>query len=485
MPPTQRSVVKKRKSDHDYVNRHKDEPVFRRKRAENAKNYRARKKAKGMTDREIKKIQNDNRIRKQRQRKRDNEKIFCEVRVEVKVIDIDNPRSVSSRKREAKKRKAKITALTNEIDTWRKRFHREKKRRQRLQKCFQSLQCRDPSPTKKTVRDILASKTKTHNGILSFALVMKSLAKGGGGMAVVTAVAEEIRRKYKTRVHSFLAKCACVDIRKLRKKTPRKSRRNLIVDKLVRDFYVRDDNSRLSSGKKEVKMVKNHGPEQLRYLSDFKGNLFLKFSAEFPQKCKLAKFYSLCPTFVIRAKSNKQCLCQRCTNLELLIHALWTNGYIISYNKGLLLTAITCANAKDPYSCAIRTCEDCHALFGHDPSRVQTGQVVSYSAWERNAEKNGTFCIEKRATAAEALCEFERQLSVYAGHQFRINAFYAHQRTLRASLSDMEAIIHIDFSENWSCRRAMEVQAAHFGGSHAQVTIHQGIIYFKVRDINI
>lgn len=54
------------------------------------------------------------------------------------------------------------------------------------------------------------------------------------------------------------------------------------------------------------------------------------------------------------------------------------------------------------------------------------------------------------------------------------NTAYADVKT---NLQSNEAIIHADFSENFACKLAAEVQSFHFGGSRNQVSLHTGIMY--------
>ena len=42
--------------------------------------------------------------------------------------------------------------------------------------------------------------------------------------------------------------------------------------------------------------------------------------------------------------------------------------------------------------------------------------------------------------------------------------------------------MHIDFSKNFNCKFAEEIQAIHFGGNRQQVTLHTGIMYTKNGD---
>lgn len=54
------------------------------------------------------------------------------------------------------------------------------------------------------------------------------------------------------------------------------------------------------------------------------------------------------------------------------------------------------------------------------------------------------------------------------------NKAYANVKT---NLKSNEAIIHTDFSENFACKLAAEVQSFHFGDSTNQVSLHTGIMY--------
>jgi hypothetical protein len=48
-------------------------------------------------------------------------------------------------------------------------------------------------------------------------------------------------------------------------------------------------------------------------------------------------------------------------------------------------------------------------------------------------------------------------------------------------LSDNDLLVHIDFSENYACKYAKEIQSVHFGGNRTHITLHTGMIYSKTR----
>ncbi|KAJ8334000.1 hypothetical protein SKAU_G00413190 [Synaphobranchus kaupii] len=58
----------------------------------------------------------------------------------------------------------------------------------------------------------------------------------------------------------------------------------------------------------------------------------------------------------------------------------------------------------------------------------------------------------------------------------RFSTFDAY-RELGRNLKHNESLLHIDFSENYSCKYSKEIQSVHFGGSHQQASLHTGVLY--------
>ena len=61
-------------------------------------------------------------------------------------------------------------------------------------------------------------------------------------------------------------------------------------------------------------------------------------------------------------------------------------------------------------------------------------------------------------------------------HVFNVRHKFCEYRKLKGNLSDREAVVHIDFSENYNLKYASEIQACHFGASQQQATLHTGIV---------
>src|SRR4029434_9151517 len=57
-------------------------------------------------------------------------------------------------------------------------------------------------------------------------------------------------------------------------------------------------------------------------------------------------------------------------------------------------------------------------------------------------------------------------------HLFNIPHQYTQLQFMHRSLKEDEAILHIDYAQNWQCKYAKEVHQVHFGASGRQTTSH-------------
>lgn len=86
--------------------------------------------------------------------------------------------------------------------------------------------------------------------------------------------------------------------------------------------------------------------------------------------------------------------------------------------------------------------------------------------------------LEKRHTSIEKLVELTQDhLSNFSRHIYNIKHQFERLRSLRETLTQNDVVIHIDYSENYSCKYSREIKETHFGGGNQQVTLHTGVIY--------
>lgn len=115
--------------------------------------------------------------------------------------------------------------------------------------------------------------------------------------------------------------------------------------------------------------------------------------------------------------------------------------------------------------------------------------VIKYPQWLTKTEvieKSGkkikvtkSIKEEKESTGKDLIDKFEATLKEFKRHIYYIKTQYRNYRKCIDDLAINEVALHIDFSENYSCKFFEEVQSHHFGGSRNQVSLHTGVMYTR------
>nr|CAI5852643.1 unnamed protein product [Callosobruchus analis] len=126
---------------------------------------------------------------------------------------------------------------------------------------------------------------------------------------------------------------------------------------------------------------------------------------------------------------------------------------------------------------------------------AKDGSIVKYPQWERKTEiieKSGNKIKvtknvkrEQEGTIKTLVNKFETALKELKRHVHYIKTQYKNYRICIDGLSENEIALHIDFSENYSCKYFEQVQSHHFSGSRNQVALHTGVIYNRGTDNKI
>ncbi|KAH9631435.1 hypothetical protein HF086_014280 [Spodoptera exigua] len=272
------------------------------------------------------------------------------------------------------------------------------------------------------------------------------------------------------------------DLRKvhLRERFKKNARNYINIQKLVEKFYEDDINSRITPGKKQYK--KKHGiVKQVRYLLDSIKNLHKKFLAENTNiKISYTTFTRLRPFWVSLPTDDRDtCACLLHTNFNLLIAALNKNNILHVKDSHNLIKEICCDKYR--LDCLNRKCASCknktvpYKEFRND-------KEIQYMVWERDTKKVDTKEIKiikkktKRSDPRNLIIELENMLPKFLSHTSNIVNQYATIKCLKESLTTNEALVHMDFSENYSYKYSEEVQSMHFGGSRGQVSLHTAVV---------
>lgn len=237
----------------------------------------------------------------------------------------------------------------------------------------------------------------------------------------------------------------------------------------VTEFLTREDNARTQPGKADAKKT-GEGTEkaQTYVLTDYLANLHSKFLAENPDtKLSLASFCRMRPRHILLAAfiSRNACQCQRHQNMALKVNALRKLGVGLSQNPDKLVETEP-ANIIEMLAVLPAT--------------------VPYKTWKRVSitDKGKEFqkmkIVEQSANKEAFIEDFKKDLEDFRNHTQRVKKQYAELRNLKQNLPLNEAMIQMDFSENFTCRSLEEIQSAYW--NQTSVTIHPAVIYFRDKE---
>ncbi|KAK1879819.1 Enolase [Dissostichus eleginoides] len=132
--------------------------------------------------------------------------------------------------------------------------------------------------------------------------------------------------------------------------------------------------------------------------------------------------------------------------------------------------------------CAYGECSEC-LLTCHPMLTIPGEENIRFSQWMTEKitkdEKVSTITVKREITTTQhdLNTDFQERLLHFKRHVFNIKWQFNAYRELRRSLKHNESLLHIDFSENYSCKYSQEIQSVHFGGSHQQASLHTGVLY--------
>ncbi|KAI4828351.1 hypothetical protein KUCAC02_022447 [Chaenocephalus aceratus] len=257
-------------------------------------------------------------------------------------------------------------------------------------------------------------------------------------------------------------------------------------------YLTRDESSRLKAGKGQT-ITRRKIKKQKRFLNDILRNLHRKFLTEHPNYnlsyslfCRMRPFWVVNPTLADR----QTCLCKVHENLSFLAEKLHTLKLIRSVDMEDLTSSISCnPNSKD---CMYNECPHCKGQEFAIAAEVNLQANVELTQWSTETvirekkNKDGKkdkvpmkITVKKKKVLVDLLEMFQGQLRHFKRHTFNIKSQLTHYRELRKSMTNQECLIHVDFSENYSCKFAAEIQAMHvlwhnFGIKGERPTCHLG-----------
>lgn len=264
--------------------------------------------------------------------------------------------------------------------------------------------------------------------------------------------------------------------------------RNLI--ETITRFYLQDDVSRPSAGKKETRTL-NKTKMQKRYMLDNLINLYKKFKGETESTICYTTFVRHKPFYVVNLLlSNRDtCVCKIHSNIEFKFKALKNKSSLNGYKELIEVVKDTVCdyNSKE---CMHGECQSCNIMSVNYSSLInQEHENVTWLEWvfkRTEYTKHGQIKTSKRVIKEEQygvikdlMVKFDKELKEFKVHIYNIKHQYKCYKHLKDNLEPNEVILHCDFSKNYTGKFHTEIQAVHFGASHQQITLHTSVVYTK------
>ena len=266
---------------------------------------------------------------------------------------------------------------------------------------------------------------------------------------------------------------------------PKKGGRSLSDDikQRVIAFYESEEYSRICPGKKEFVVVrdggvKSHKQKQLLLLNLHE--LYVAYKAKYPNnKIGFSKFCELRPAWclpVTAAGMHNVCVCQSHQNAKLLTSVIPGKPH---YSDLLEKNVCSVKNRE----CMLLLCDNCPCgltsylsdTFSED---YDMDDEISYKQWVSVDSKAMLMTVVSTVQDfIEKTCESFDNLRQ---HHYISKAQASYLSKLKDELKDNEAIVLLDFAENYSFVAQDVVQSFHWNNS--QATLHPFVVYFKSKD---
>ncbi|KAF8791287.1 hypothetical protein HNY73_006175 [Argiope bruennichi] len=245
----------------------------------------------------------------------------------------------------------------------------------------------------------------------------------------------------------------------------------------IESFFVRDDVSRNRAGTKET-ITKNKMKKQKRFLNAPIKTLYKKFLREVSKKVSYTTFTRYRPFHVLKPTDIGQdtCLCKTHTNIELKAKKLKQFGLLSDNNPHALCELITCN--KNSVKCMYNNCVSCKnkilpfsdtMINAEEKILYEKGTIVKETVEKTDAAGKKIIKENKKSkkiivtdTISRLKESFQKDMKDFKRHLFNIKNQNREFKSCKENLMDNEAAILVDFSENYSCKLAKEIQSYHF-----------------------
>lgn len=258
-------------------------------------------------------------------------------------------------------------------------------------------------------------------------------------------------------------------------------RKSLIgVVEHVNSFYESEAISRPMPGKSDFVNIKNsNGAKeqlQMRLMTITLAEAFQKFKVLYPEdQISPSKFYKLRPKHVVIMSKTPHnlCCCQHCENMKFIFDSL--SPFIrtdVETIEDLMIKLVCC---RDNFSCMSETCQECKNTAIDDFFLSSSHEkLVRIQRWELvdNFMQKKLLTDKKVKDVIQMLTD---ALPSYKMHVYLIKSQNEFLRDRKNNQSDREALLIVDYSQNYSATSQDEIQSAYF--SQRQIAVFTAYVY--------
>lgn len=399
-------------------------------------------------------------------------------------------RNKTSSYRKIKKLEEELEKLNKTAAKYKKRYERAKQKLKGTKKAINILTPNSKATADTEGYDVPETVKKQlvfHNALVNQMKENYGNSSNEHNKQVISGILEgDILKKYHVQTIAK-KKVGCYSRKKKSEKGSRTRNKHSLHNK-IRNFFCRDDNTVLTPGKKQT-ITRGKIKHQKRLLKDNLKVLYEKFCKETSGKVSFATFCRHKPYFIVRPKltDRDSCLCKRHSNLQFKLDVFKKLKLSEEANIERLCSAVVCS--VDSKDCMFNKCQQCKDKEAIPEEKIKDeNKIVKWFAWKvekyEKVKQNKKFIISKTVKVEESgklkdLClDINHELkSKFCAHVFRKNFQTSQRQKCILELAYDEAVLHIDFSENYLCKLNSEIQSMHFGSSHNQASLHTVVIY--------
>lgn len=397
--------------------------------------------------------------------------------------------------------KEKLKLEKSKTDCLRKRYSRLKSTNNKKLLATPNSELTPQSKAKKQILQSFDKKTSGNNNLMQSKVARKLVFHNVLVSSIQSTYKKEKSAKKKRVISTIMMNNLIMRYRlqsKASKALGLRAKKRLIMKEVakqnmlrqkIHSFFLSDDISRTTAGIKET-ITRNKVKQQRRYLNASMSELYKDFVQENGKITSYTTFTRMRPFYVLKPSDldRDTCLCKIHTNIELKTNVLKQYKVIEESNPHKLTEVIACD--KSSANCMYGKCIHCKDKMV--PVNIEKpNERVSWHEWQiinqlKTKNIGGSVNVREVKVSAKVKIDdfveileskFQKDMKKFKMHIFNIKKQNEAYKLIRENLNDHEAVIHIDFSENFACKYASEVQSFHFGSSRKQASLHTGVVY--------